>query len=179
MYRSRLAVTSAAALALALAGCGNSQPPAATGPSTVVSATTPAAPVSPSEKPTMGAKDVVDALTAAGLPLSNIAEQDENTDPNDKLGRPGQYTSRASADAPGGDKDAEKYDIDRGLVVEVFATAGDADARSTYIQDALKSAQILGTEYHYRPTDRRILVRLTGKVKPSQAKKFEDAVAKL
>ncbi|WP_328381133.1 hypothetical protein OHQ88_27915 [Micromonospora zamorensis] len=80
---------------------------------------------------------------------------------------------------PGGDKDGEKYDIDRGLVVEVFATAGDADARSTYIQDALEGAQILGTEYHYRPADRRILVRLTGKVKPSQAKKFADAVAKL
>lgn len=180
MYRSQLATTSAvAALALALAGCGNSQPPAAAGPATVASATTPAAPVSPSEKPAMGAKDVVGALTAAGLPLSNTAEQDENTDPNDKLGRPGQYTSRASADVPGGDKDAEKYGIDRGLVVEVFATAGDADARSTYIQDALKGAQILGTEYHYRPADRRILVRLTGKVKPSQAKKFEDAVAKL
>ncbi|MEH0820907.1 MULTISPECIES: hypothetical protein [unclassified Micromonospora] len=179
MYRSQFAVAStAAALALALAACGDSQPPSAAS-SAVASATTPAASASPSEKPASGAKDVVGALAAAGLPLSNVAEQDENTDPNDKLGRPGQYTSRASADVPGGDKDSEKYGIDRGLVVEVFATAGDADARSTFIQDALKNVQFLGTEYHYRPADQRVLVRLTGKVKPSQAKKFEDAVAKL
>jgi hypothetical protein len=34
-------------------------------------------------------------------------------------------------------------------------------------------------EYHYRGKDKRILVRISGKVKPSQAKKFETAVAAL
>jgi hypothetical protein len=127
----------------------------------------------------MDAKAVVDALKAAGLPLSSIAEQDENTDPNNMIGRPGRYTSRASADVPGADTTADKYTIDRGLVVEVFASAADADARSKYLQDNLKSMEFLGTEYHFRPTDKQILVRLSGKVKPAQAKKFETAVAKL
>ncbi|AVT39620.1 hypothetical protein C6W10_27850 [Plantactinospora sp. BB1] len=115
----------------------------------------------------------MDAFRDAGLPVTNIAAQNEDTDPNDLLGRPGGYTSRASADVPGGDRDADKYGIDRGLVVEVFATAEDADARSKFIQKTLKEIQIMGTEYHYQPTDRRVLVRLTGKIKPSVAGKFE------
>ncbi|WP_255541043.1 hypothetical protein [Micromonospora sp. 4G55] len=39
--------------------------------------------------------------------------------------------------------------------------------------------QILGTEYHYRAAQGRVLVRVSGKVKPSQAKKIEMAVAGL
>jgi hypothetical protein len=89
---------------------------------------------------------VIEALKKAKLPVTNIAEQDENTDPNNKLGRPGGYTSRASADVPGGDAEADNYSIDRGLVVEVFATVQDAQARSTYIRETLKTTQILGTE---------------------------------
>lgn len=87
----------------------------------------------------MDAKGVLEALAAADLPLTAIVEQDEDTDPNDMLGRPGGYTSRASADVPGGDKDGEKYGIDRGLVVEVFAAPDDAAARSKFIQDTLKA----------------------------------------
>jgi hypothetical protein len=67
----------------------------------------------------MDALAVIEALKKAKLPVTNIAEQDENTDPNNRLGRPGGYTSRASADVPGGDAEADKYSIDRGLVVEV------------------------------------------------------------
>jgi hypothetical protein len=78
---------------------------------------------------------------------------------------------------PGGDKDSKPYGIDRGGVVEVFADAGAAQTRSKYIQDTLKSMQMLGTEYHY--LNGPVLVRITGKVKPSVAKPFEAAVAGL
>jgi hypothetical protein len=64
----------------------------------------------------------MDALKAAGLPLSNEAVQDENTDPNNLIGRPNGYLSRASFDLPGGDTNGEKHDIDRGGVIEVFPT---------------------------------------------------------
>ncbi|WP_426507250.1 hypothetical protein ACPPVO_53900 [Dactylosporangium sp. McL0621] len=171
----RLLVVVAAA---ALSGCGSSSTPTsapAAAPS--VPATTAS---SPSPSPTvakMDAKAAADALAAAGLPVTNVAAQDENTDPNNLLGRPGGYLSRASFDVPGGDKDAEPYDIDHGGVVEVFADASAAQARSKYIQDAQKSMQILGTEYHY--LNGSVLVRITGKVKPSVAKPFEAAVAGL
>lgn len=37
----------------------------------------------------------------------------------------------------------------------------------------------LGTEYHYRTGEGKVLVRISGKVKPSIAKKIEEAIASL
>jgi hypothetical protein len=162
----------ATAVTLTATGCGSdtsSSPSVAT--TTAVAAPTPAAP--------HDARTVLAALTAAETHLRGGAVQSEDTDPNDLLGRPNGYLSRASADMPGGDRDGDKYGIERGLVIEVFPTAADADRRSTFIQDTLKSMQILGTEYHYRAGGGAVLVRVSGKVKPSVAKKVEAAVAKL
>ena len=137
----RRPVAVAVMLAVALAGRGDPEPAAQLVPG---SATTAAA--APAEAPAaaMDALAVIEALKKAKLPVTNIAEQDENADPNNKLGRPGGYTSRASADVPGGDAEANKYTIDRGLVIEVFATVEDAQARSTYIQQTLKRPRSWG-----------------------------------
>jgi hypothetical protein len=163
---------------LVTAACGSDPEPFAAVPSLSVSPAA-AAPVPSVAAEPMDAKAVLDALAAADLPLSSITAQDEDTDPNGKLGRPGGYTSRASADLREGDKEAPKYDVDRGIVVEVFATPEDATARADFIQDAKKNVQLLVPEYHYRPADKRVLVRLTGAVKPSKAKAYEAAVAAL
>ncbi|MFY1681658.1 hypothetical protein ACN265_09040 [Micromonospora sp. WMMD730] len=119
---------------------------------------------------------ILDKLTEASIGLTGGAVQNEDTDPNDLLGRPNGYTSRASADLPGGNRDGERFDIDRGLVIEVFPTKDDADRRSQFIQESLKSMPILGTEYHYRTDEGRVLVRVSGKVKPSASTKIEQAV---
>ncbi|MEH1058693.1 hypothetical protein V6U89_26215 [Micromonospora sp. CPCC 206171] len=168
-------VALAAAVTLTVTGCGgdtSSSPTVgvSTGTTPAV-ASTPAAP--------LDAETVLDRLTAAKLGLTGGAVQTEDTDPNDLLGRPNGYLSRASADMPGGDRDGDKYSIDRGLVIEVFPTAADADGRSKFIQDALKGMPILGTEYHDRTGEGTVLVRVSGKVKPSVAKKVEAAVAVL
>jgi hypothetical protein len=125
----------------------------------------------------MTAKAVLDKLTAAALPISNSAVQDENTDPNNLLGRPNGYTSRASFDLSGGDPESKPYGIDRGGVIEVFADAAAAKTRADYIAGLQKQSPILGTEYHY--LNGPVLVRITGKVKPSDAAKYEAAVAAL
>ncbi|MEU7842672.1 hypothetical protein AB0B39_17110 [Micromonospora sp. NPDC049114] len=164
-----------AALALT-AGCGATTPDTASNPPQAIP-TTPAATPAPAAATPLTAEQVLANLTAAKLGLTKGAVQDEDTDPNDLLGRPNGYLSRASADLPGGDPEAEKFGIDRGLVVEVFAAAADVDRRSEYIQTALKSAPILGTEYHYRADNGRVLVRVSGKVKPTAAKKIEAAVS--
>jgi hypothetical protein len=161
----------AAVLVAALAGCGSTTSPPAEAPAPAPAATAAAA--------AMTAVQVVEKLEAADLGLSDVAAQDEDTDPNNLVGRPNGYLSRASADVPGGDEQAEKYGIDRGLVVETFPSAKDASLRSGYIQGALKGAQLLGTEWHYMADDGRALVRVSGKVKPSLAKKIEAAVADL
>ncbi|MGC4755581.1 hypothetical protein [Micromonospora trifolii] len=170
LRHSTVAITVAVLLT---AGCGTDTPDKPTSspqePSTTQSAPAPA----PAEPLT--AKQVLDKLTAAKVGLTSGAVQNEDTDPNDLLGRPNGYTSRASADLPGGDRQADKYGIDRGLVVEVFTAVEDVERRSKYIQDSLKSMPILGTEYHYRADQGRVLVRVSGKVKPTQAKKIEAA----
>ncbi len=167
-----------AAAVLGVTGCGDSKPSAPSAPAPVETSLSPAE-MPPTPAVPLDAKSMLDKLTDADLGLTKGKVQDEDTDPNNLLGRPNGYTSRASADLPGGAKDGDKYSIDRGLVIEVFATKEDADRRSKFIQDSLKSMPILGTEYHYRADGDRVLVRVTGKVKPSAAKKIEQAVARL
>lgn len=125
-------------------------------------------------KTMLDAKGVLDKLTAAGLPLTHGAVQDENTDPNHLLGRPTGYLSRASFDLPDGDPDGEAADVARGGAIEVFADAAGARRRADYIEQSLKDSPILGTEYHY--VHGPVLVRITGRVKPSVANRFGPVV---
>ncbi|BCJ41228.1 hypothetical protein GCM10010168_44740 [Actinoplanes ianthinogenes] len=179
MLRRRIAILGLAASVVVLAACSSTAEPSPTGapPSPAAVATTA---VDKTEAATaLDAGAIMKKLSAAGLGLTAAAEQNEDTDPNDLLGRPNGYTSRASADLPGGDKSGEKYSVERGLVVEVFADADGAKRRSDYIQGLQKENPILGTEWHYFTGDERGLVRVSGKVKPSLAKKVEAAVSGL
>ncbi|MEE6272503.1 hypothetical protein V2J56_03970 [Georgenia sp. MJ206] len=75
-----------------------------------------------------------EALRAANANITDVAVYDDTNDPNELIGRPGQYISAAritDARAEGGDG------IDAGAVIEVFATPEDAQARSDYIQETL------------------------------------------
>jgi hypothetical protein len=171
--------TLAALLTAALAGCSSpSKPPAA--PSTTTSppagAASPTATAAPAAT-AWDARTVLAKLTAGGLPISNGAVQDENSDPNHLLGRPGGYLSRASFDVPGGDTEAPQFSIDRGGVVEVWPDAAAAKRRAEFIAQTLASSPVLGTEYHY--LNGPVLVRLSGTVTPTVAKRFERAVAGL
>ncbi|MFC3741176.1 hypothetical protein [Paractinoplanes deccanensis] len=145
------------------------QQPAAAPASAVAPATTAAKPAT--------ATAIIEKLGKAQLGLTGVVTQTEDTDPNNLLGRPNGYTSRASADLPGGDAAGERGSIDRGLVVEVFDTADLAQRRSDYIQGLQKDNPLLGSEWHYRTADGTGLVRVSGKVKPSLAKKIQAAVS--
>lgn len=172
---ARPIVITAVALLAMLSGCSSSAGSGSTKTVTVrVSAV--GTPVPPVAVPT-DATTVLAKLTAAGLPISNTAVQDENTDPNNLIGRPNEYTSRASFDVPGGDTGGDRYSVDRGGVIEVFRATADASTRVAYIQGLLKKSPILGTEYDYQAGP--VLVRIAGKVKPSVAAKFQQALATL
>jgi hypothetical protein len=120
---------------------------------------------------------ILEKLRAAKLGLTNGSTQTEDDDPNNLLGRPDGYVSRASADLPGGDRSGERYSVGRGLVIEVFDSADLAQRRSDYIKGLQRESPVLGTEWHYRTADGTGLVRVSGDVKPSLAKKVEAAVA--
>lgn len=107
--------------------------------------------------------------------ITTVTEVTEDNDANNLIGRPGQYVSAAwIADKAGSPK---ATGIDGGAVVEVFATADDAQTRSDYIQTVLKEGgAMFGTEYHYLKDSQ--LLRVSGKLKPSAAKIYEVAAAK-
>jgi hypothetical protein len=118
----------AAALVLAFAaGCDSTPTPAssenAVQPSFIGTIPSPTRSQAP-----LDAKAVLDRLRAANLGLTEPAVQDEDTDPNDLLGRPNGYTSRASASLPGGSKDSDKYTIDRGRDRGVAGKGGGGSA---------------------------------------------------
>ncbi|WFE45683.1 hypothetical protein [Verrucosispora sp. WMMD1129] len=174
--RIRHILAVAAVLTLALTGCGTDS----TGPRDPIGTVAAPSPIKdPEPNKALDAKTVLAKLVRADLGLTRGAVQDEDTDPNDLLGRPRGYTSRASAELPGGDKASDPYTINRGLVIEVFATVEDADRRAEYIKGLLDAAPILGSEYQYRTDEGRVLVRVSGKVKPSLAEKIAATVAEL
>ena len=167
--------------AIALAGCSSEGGPSAEkqpepSTATVISpATTPSA-EEPAEVPPepVGALTVAERLQAAIPSVSSVTEVTENNDSNNLIGRPGQYVTAAWVSDVS--SDPTQTGIDGGAVVEVFANAEDAQSRSTYIQDTLRSmGPAFGTEYHY--FDGSVLLRVSGVIVPSQAALYEQAFA--
>lgn len=170
MTRRPLAVLACAVL---LAGCSSTPPATASSPPSA--STAPVAAPSPTAAP-CDVHTILTALQAASLGVSNVAVQDENSDPNNLLGRAHQYTGRASFDLPGGDTSADKYDTARGGVVECFANPADAQARFKYL-DGLSQTIAMAAESHY--LHGLVIVRVGRSVKPSLAAKVQAVVEKL
>lgn len=116
---------------------------------------------------------VVNALHAAGLPVTLTVVYTAASDPNHLLGRPGQYTAKvAFEDARVKGSDPTELDaIDNGGSVEVFATAAQAAARITYIQ----AFAALAPEYDYQQGG--VLLRVSHLLTPDQAKAYATALA--
>jgi hypothetical protein len=179
--RKSVLLVVAVTLIASTVGCGGDStaaPTASAGPVAQQQGIQPTAAPTQKKEP-LTAAAIVKELQAAKIGLTNGVAQTEDNDPNNLLGRPNGYVSRASADLPGGDKAGEKYSIDRGLVVEVFGSADLAQRRSDYIKGLQAESPILGTEWHRRTGDGTGLVRVSGNVKPSLARKIEAAVAEL
>jgi len=167
MFGRRYCVIALAAIALGLAGCssGDTETPGASTPaSEKPSETEPAVEPAPAEAPVPAdAAAAAEALRASIPDITAVVVYDETNDPNDLIGRPGQYTSAASmadARADGGDG------IDAGAVIEVFASPTDAQARSEYIQGLLTElGPAFGTEWHHLQGTH--LLRVSGTLPPS------------
>jgi hypothetical protein len=122
------------------------------------------------------AEESVAALKERGLPVSNVKVYDSSTDPNDLLGRPNGYKSKVNfQDARlGGDPD--DFDTENGGSVEFFGSESSATARRKYIEEIGKSLPVL-TEYDYQ--NGPVLLRLSKKLTPEQAKEYEKAFGEL
>lgn len=136
---------------------------------------------SSSDSPKRSAGQVIKQLQAAGVPIDASQELTAANDPNDLLGRPGQYTGKAlfhDARLPA-EKDAsdpELMDPDSGGSVEVFASEADAENRADYVR-SLTEGNSLFAEYSY--LHGTVFIRVTKQLTPDQAKVYERAASSL
>lgn len=116
----------------------------------------------------MTAEEIVTKLKESGLPIGNEIVYTEETDPNDLLGRPNQYTSKVNF----ADDRAEQYDVDEdpaGGTVEVFESSKDAKDRHDYIETISEGVSIL-QEYLYLHD--KVFLRVSYDLTPEQAEEY-------
>lgn len=101
-------------------------------------------------------------LKEAGLDIDNVIVYTAETDENELLGRPNQYTS--------------KINFDNGSI-EVFENKKDAENRKEYIDSIGKKISMLA-EYSYI-NDQGALLRINKKVTPNEAAKYETEFQKI
>lgn len=128
--------------------------------------------VKPTTAPADDATAIAKKIKGQVASVVKVVTITENNDPNNKIGRPGGYTSAAviyekSVKCSGG------LGADCGATIEVWSSAADAKARAAYIQKAMKDMPILGNEYDYIRDGS--LLRVAGDVKPSLAKRYNAA----
>lgn len=133
---------------------------------------------STTEAPTFGvytAMDIMLYLKDNGAPnLGEIRERTESDD--DLLGRPNQYTSKASftiTTITNKDPDSVWYDYYDGCI-EVFETEEDLQKRYNDVKDLLDSNPLIPQNYLY--AHKNVLFRASYDVLPSEEKVYEELI---
>lgn len=123
---------------------------------------------------TLTAAQVVDGLRSAGLPIGAVEVFDESNDPNERLGRPGQYTSKASfADTRIG---ADVDGVEGGGDVEAFDDSTAMSARADYLEGFADRPPIGGW---YQYTAGNAILRVPFALTPDQAEQYDSALQAL
>lgn len=164
-------LASALAMALCMVGCGGGA-----GDQT---------PVETFELEGMNAQQVIEYLDEQGVPIYTFVAYTEETDPNDLLGRPGEYTSKASFVD---EREAEEFDemnsylsgmegyepdyLSYGGTVEVFASEDECAERLAYLE-SLSGTLFGNNEYMYQRQN--VLLRVNYCLTPTQAQEYEAA----
>lgn len=154
---------------LSLVACGGSStsPPAAAGTATATAAPSPTPLPTPTPQPSPpSASDIIAAAKAVGLPIAEVTVFTAETDPNHSLGRPHQYTGKATwhdSRLPAG----TTADISDGGSIETFVTVDDLHTRASYVENIAKTP--IFAEYDYVSDKGLFFLRLSGKLTPDQA----------
>ena len=122
---------------------------------------------------------VVLQIKGAGIPVIGTYIVTETNDSNHLLGRPNGYSSKevvTDSRVAVGDR-GDAGGVDQGASVEVYPDAAGAKARAAYIGAIAKSSPVLANEYDY--VRGAVLVRVTGKLTPTQAKDYKAVVDRL
>lgn len=159
---------------LALTACSSSDEPAAPAASSSGQTASP----TPSSTPAVAldAEHVVTALTKTITSAKPATVYTAATDPNQLLGRPGGYTSKADFTDSRAKPNIDD-EVQNGGSVEVYEDPADAKERSEFITTTLDKMKIFGREYHY--LNGGILLRVSGALTPDQATEYETALKQL
>lgn len=124
------------------------------------------------------ASEAVQGLEEKGLPIGEVETYNAGDDPNELLGRPGQYTSKSIFNDTRLDPDpiSADFDVQNGGSVEVFENKGDAIRREEYLKGITRAVGPFA-EYSYR--EGVVLLRLSHSLTPEQAKEYEAALKDL
>jgi hypothetical protein len=124
-------------------------------------------------KPITDAQQVLEGLRTASLPIDKVRTITAESDSNQLLGRPHQYTSKIDfidTRFPEGKLEEAINNI------EVFSKDEDAAKRRDYIDGIMKDMP-LATQYLY--LRKNVLLRINGAVSPAAATEYEKAVEKI
>lgn len=94
-------------------------------------------------------------------------------DPNSLLGRPHQYTSKATWVDTSLPPPSDPTDISAGGSVETFSSAADLQSRSAYVANIAKTP--IFAEYDYASAAGLVFLRLSGKLTPDQGSAYVTA----
>jgi len=171
-YSTRALLAAAvAALAVFVGACGSTTEPATTGGTTQQEQ-------APGEFDELTAEQVVAEIARQVPEATPSVVFTAATDPNDLLGRPNGYVSKASFTDTRIDQATleglEPGAVDFGGTVEVFEDEDAATKRMEYIQAVLGSDTPFGTEYDY--VRGPVLLRVIGTLTPDQAAAYEAAL---
>lgn len=146
------------------------------------------------------ADEIVAYFKEKGLPIAETKQYTEDDDPNELLGRPGQYIGKVNfidtnvvakkveeekkefgSDASS-EEDLKKemlkeFDVDSGGSIEVFKNGTQAKKRYDYISKITGETGGMLAEYDY--VQKNILVRVSKSLTPGQAKTYEKALKNL
>lgn len=172
--------------ALAVGACGGGEdetaPPSTSPTETSTSSTTaaPATTATPTTAPPTTAPPepatalaVIDSLAAAGLPIGTTVEYTDVTDPNENLGRPGQYIAKAGWIDTRVDCALDEPGWDCGGDVELFDNPDDLDNRWNYLTGFADTPPI-GGFYMWRSDT--AIVRVGFVIAPSLAHEYQAAL---
>lgn len=128
----------------------------------------------PAEADAMSAHAAAEAIKAEVPEVTEIIDHTPESDSNGLLGRPNGYEAAtvlvdSRAGCPGGPG------VDCGAVIEQFSDESGARRRADYLQAIGKAAPMLANEWSVVKGD--LLLRISGKLTPAQAKAYEKAFA--
>lgn len=117
------------------------------------------------------AAQIVSELQEAGYPIDEVEEYTENNDPDDLLGRPGQYIQKIIFSDMRFDQSVSDSQI--GGSIEIFKNSSDCKKRADYISDNIDSSPI-AAEYSYQFDS--VLLHLSKELPPEEAEAYSVAV---